>query len=148
MRLRRTVADVVNVSRSGVLIRVSCELDPASEWPAILEFNTVLVRVAARVVRKEPPNSGSVSRQSVIALTFIGPSPPVQAVLTDVCGDRDEATRPDTHAGLRWPRLSFVRCCPNCHGASIGKKAQRHYECMECGRRFVGFRIASLRIAI
>lgn len=150
MRVGRAVADVVNVSRSGVLIRASSDLDAASEWPVILEFNSVLVRVAARVVRKEAPaRSRAGAEQSLVALTFIKPSPSVQAVLKDVCGmDRDDATSSKERPGVRWPRLSFVRCCPNCDGVSIEKRKRRHYECLECGRQFVGFKIVNLRIAI
>jgi hypothetical protein len=151
MRVGRAVTDVVNVSRSGVLIRTSCGLDAAGEWPVILEFNSVLVRVAARVVRKEEEAAGyrAGSNQCLVGLTFIKPSPSVQAVLDDVCGvDRDAAARGRKRPGVRWPTVSFTRCCPNCHSANIDKQKRRHYECLDCGRRFVGLRIANLRIAI
>ena len=150
MRVGRAVADVVNVSRSGVLIRASCELDAAGEWPVILEFNSVLVRVAARVVRKQEPAKGRAGAdRCLVALTFIKPAPSVQAVLKDVCGvDRDEATRLKEGASARWPRISFVRCCPNCKSVSIEKRKRRHYECLECGRRFIGIKIINLRIAL
>ena len=149
MRVGRAVADVVNVSRSGVLVRAACELDAASEWPVILEFNSVLVRVAARVVRKEDAVRSRAADRCLVALTFIRPSPSVQGVLKDVCGvNRDEAASPDDRASVRWPRLSFDRRCPNCDSLSIEKRKSRHYECLECGRLFVGIRIANLRIAI
>ena len=149
MRLDRVVADVVNVSRTGVLIRTSGDFDPASEWPAILEFDSVLVRVAARVVRKEPASSRSAPGSCLVALTFVQASASVQAVLKDLCGPtRTGATGPGDRRATRWPRLSFVRCCPTCGSVSIERSEWRHYECLECGREFVGFRIANLRIAI
>ncbi len=149
MRVGRAVADVVNVSRSGVLVRASCELDAASEWPVILEFNSVLVRVAARVVRREEAARSRAADRCLVALTFIKPSPSVQVVLKDVCGvNRDRAASSNERASARWPRVSFDRSCPNCAGLSIEKRKRRHYECLDCGRLFVGIRIANLRIAI
>ena len=150
MRVGRVVADVVNVSRSGVLIRASCDLVAASEWPVILEFNSVLVRVAARVVRKEDSAKSRAGLEPcLVALTFIKPSLSVQAVLRDVCGEhRDAAMSPRQRPGVRWPHLSFDRSCPSCGSVSIEKRKRGHYECEECGRQFVGFKIANLRIAI
>jgi hypothetical protein len=105
--------------------------------------------VAARVVRKEDTVRSRAADQCLVALTFIQPSPSVQAVLKDVCGvNRDEAASPNERASVRWPRVSFERRCPNCDSLSIEKQKRRHYECLECGRLFVGIRIANLRIAI
>lgn len=55
MHLANTVTDVVDVSRTGVLVRVSYELRPGSEWPLALEVPAATpVRVTGRVVRCEP----------------------------------------------------------------------------------------------
>ena len=144
-------AETRNVSRSGVLVRAACELDAASEWPIILEFNSVLVRVAARVVRKEEAaKSRGGSNQCLVGLTFVKPPPSVQAVLKDVCSaTRDAATGVKSRSTrARWPKVSFVRCCPSCDSVNIEKRKRRHYECLDCGRQFVGIRVANLRVAL
>ena len=54
VQLANTIADLVNVSRTGVLIRVSYELRANSEWPLVLELPaTAPVRVTGRVARCE-----------------------------------------------------------------------------------------------
>ena len=54
-QLAHTVTDVVDVSGTGVLIRVSYELRPGSEWPLVLELPSAApARGTGRVVRCEP----------------------------------------------------------------------------------------------
>ena len=53
--LAHAVTDVVDVSGTGVLIRVSDEWRPGSEWPLVLELPSAApVLVTGRVVRCEP----------------------------------------------------------------------------------------------
>jgi PilZ domain-containing protein len=54
VQLAHAVTDVVDVSGTGVLIRVSYEWRPSSEWPLVLELPSAApVQVTGRVVRCE-----------------------------------------------------------------------------------------------
>lgn len=92
VQLAHTVADVVDVSQTGVLIRVSDELRPGSEWPLVLELpSAVPVQVTGRVVRCEPvavslPAGAVLEGHYQLALTFVDPSTEAEAVLDQVCG--------------------------------------------------------------
>ena len=91
-KLANAVADVVDVSQTGVLIRVSDELRPGSEWPLVLESPSAApAQVTGRVVRCEPvavslPAGAVLEGHYLLALTFVDPSTEAQAVLDQVCG--------------------------------------------------------------
>ena len=100
-QLAHTVTDVVDVSGTGVLIRVSYELRPGSEWPLVLELPSAApVQVTGRVVRCEPvavslPAGAVLEGHYLLALTFVDPSTEAQAVLDQVCGtDAEPPERP------------------------------------------------------
>lgn len=92
VQLAHTVTDVVDVSETGVLIRVSYELRPGSEWPLVLELPSAApVQMTGRVVRCEPvaislPAGAVLEGQYLLALTFVDPSREAQAVLDRACG--------------------------------------------------------------
>lgn len=96
VQLANTVTDVVDVSQTGVLVRVGYELRPGSEWPLVLDLpGTAPVRVAGRVVRCEPsdvalPGGAALRGHYLLALTFVNPSPEAQTVLDQMCGAATE----------------------------------------------------------
>ena len=111
VQLANTEAEFVNVSRSGVLVRVSYELHPGSEWPLLLEWPAMApVPFHGRVVRCERTDAwlagGSVLQNHYeIAMMFIDLSSAGQAVLDDVCrsGEKqlDQGQEPGGRAGPR-----------------------------------------------
>ena len=48
------VAGVVNLSRTGVLVRAEQRQAPGTEWPLILDVDGTPLQLTARVVRCEP----------------------------------------------------------------------------------------------
>ena len=102
VHLANTVTDVVDVSWTGVRIRVSYELRPGSEWPLVLELPSVApVRVTGRVVRCEPvavalPAGTVLEGHYLLALTFVDPSTEAQAVLDQAC---ETSVEPPGRAG-------------------------------------------------
>ncbi|MBI4485477.1 MAG: PilZ domain-containing protein [Acidobacteria bacterium] len=92
VQLAHTVTDVVDVSGTGVLIRVGYKLRPGSEWPLVLELPSAApVQVTGRVVRCEPiavslPAGAVLAGHYLLALRFVDPSTEAQAVLAQVCG--------------------------------------------------------------
>lgn len=91
VQLANTVVDVVNVSPTGLLVRVMYELPAGSEWPLLLEWpSRASVPLRGRVVRCERadiwlPDGSVLQNHYEIALTFIDLSPAVQVILDDVC---------------------------------------------------------------
>lgn len=100
VQLANTIADLVDVSRTGVLIRASYELRAGSEWPLILELPAAgPVRVTGRVERCEPtgvslPDGGVVQNQHLLAFTFVDLSTEALAVLSQVCDTAAETGEP------------------------------------------------------
>jgi hypothetical protein len=96
--LANTVADVVDLSRTGVLVRAGFELRLGSEWPLVLDCApTESVRVTGRVVRCEPadvllPGGATLQRQYRLAFTFVDLSPQGLAILDQVCGADGETS--------------------------------------------------------
>ena len=91
-----TIADVVDVSRTGVRIRASHEWRTGSEWPLVLDLPVAApMRVIGRVVRCEPadvslPNGTVMQNQYQLAFTFVDLSTEAAAVLDQVCGTAAE----------------------------------------------------------
>jgi hypothetical protein len=94
VHLANTFTDLVNVSRTGVVIRVGYELRLASEWPLMLELSGHAVRVTGRVVRCEPvdslPSGAMLTTDYALALTFVNASPEAQTALDELCGTARE----------------------------------------------------------
>ena len=91
VQLANTVADVVNVSLTGMLVHATCELRAGSEWPLLLECPSMAsVPLRGRVVRCERadvwlPGGSVLQNHYEIALAFIDLSPAVQGILDDAC---------------------------------------------------------------
>lgn len=139
--LARAYAEVVNVSRTGVLLRGPQRHVPGDQWPLLLEVGRTPLVMLARVVRCEPVAVHR-GRRGVYALglAFIDPSTDAIAVLDRVC--RATAARRSV-----WISISFVRRCPQCRSRAVAKEAQRRYLCTACLYRFRGFRIGFIRFA-
>ena len=91
VQLAITIADVVDVSRTGVRIRASHEWRAGCEWPLVLELPAEApMRVIGRVARCEPdgslPNGAVVQNQYQLAFTFVDLSTVAAGVLDRVCG--------------------------------------------------------------
>jgi hypothetical protein len=96
VQLAITIADVVNVSRTGVRIGASHEWRAGSEWPLVLELPAAApMRVIGRVARCEPadvslPKGGVVQNRYQLAFTFVDLSTEAAAVLDLVCSTAAE----------------------------------------------------------
>jgi adenosine deaminase len=137
-------AAVVNVSRTGALIRTEHEQRPGAQWPLVLAFSHTDVQITARVVRCELVRAASrkAPPEFALGLVFVNPSDQAQAVLDKVCRI---ATADSKHA--RRLSVSFVRRCPECKSRAVYKETKRHYCCNDCGQRFAGIRVGIVRFA-
>jgi len=43
---------------------------------------------------------------------------------------------------------STSRECPECHSGEVSKERRHGYSCLQCGRRFSGYRIGRMRISL
>ena len=147
--LANTIANLINVSRTGALIRAGRELLPGSHWPLTLQLHARPVQLTGRVVRLEPTQvklgDGALRRQFAIAFAFIEPSTTAQTVLETVC----ENTKASDGVGvnLGFCRVSLVRHCPQCQSRFVSKAGPRRYACDDCHYFFRGFRVGALRVA-
>jgi PilZ domain/Transposase zinc-ribbon domain len=149
VQLADMAAHVVNVSRTGALVRAGRQLRPGSDWPLTLELNDVPVQLTGRVVRLERAAvtvaDGAVRRQFGIALVFVEPASEVQELLESVCGKGRERLGGD----LGVCHLSFARVCPRCGSRSVSRqRRRRRYTCDACQRNFVGLRLGPFRLAL
>jgi DNA-directed RNA polymerase subunit RPC12/RpoP len=143
-QLASTLADVVNVSLTGALIRTSSQQRLGAEWPLILELSDRPIRLTARIVRcelAEMPRRDR-RRQYALGVAFVNLSSEAQAVLEQVCSRTRQAMAP-----LRRLYVSLVRRCPKCRSRSVLKDTKRSYRCTECRHEFTGIRIGVLRFA-
>jgi Tfp pilus assembly protein PilZ len=142
-QLAATVADVLNLSRTGVLVRTTRHQTPGSEAPLVLELSETAITVTARVVRCEAaavPRHGG-RRQYTLGLAFIDPPKALQHAIDEVCEREAEGHQ-------RRPFfVSFVRRCPACRSRAVQKESKYHYGCSDCGHLFAGVRIGLVRIA-
>jgi hypothetical protein len=137
-------ADVVNVSRTGALVRTAHQQRPGVQWPLILELRQTAVTLSARVVRCEAvpvPRRGA-RRWYTLGLAFVDPTTEVQALIDEVC-----RTAQATEAHPRRFYISFARRCPQCRSRAVQKETKRRYSCNDCGLLFTGFRIGGVRFA-
>jgi hypothetical protein len=70
--LASSFADVINVSRTGVLIRTAHQHQPGDQWPLILDLSKTPIRVRARVVGCDPmPVRRGVRPMYSLGMTFV-----------------------------------------------------------------------------
>jgi hypothetical protein len=138
------VADVVNVSHSGALVRAPQQHAPGSQWPLVLDLDGTPLELNARVVRCQPvagPLSTSTGKYT-LALTFVNPSDEAIERLEHICKAAHRAEDDE-----RRLQVSLERRCPKCKSRDVAKEARRSYSCCQCGRVFTGFRLGFLRFA-
>ncbi len=155
IQFANTVADLLNLSPSGALIRMAFELRKGGEWPLALDLpGHDPMWLHGRVVRCRRHDGAF-----VLALAFVAPPAAAQTVLEAICRAsppaHDKRPRP-----LPWRlpalsverllrlRVSKTRQCPECHSSDITKERRYTYSCYQCGCRFSGFRIGGLRVAL
>jgi len=141
-------ASVVNLSRTGALVRAGRQLRLDSDWPLTMELHETPLHLTGRVVRLEPAvvtvADGALQKQFGIGLAFVAPSIEVQAVLEALCGTGRERLSGDLVC-----RLSFARVCPRCGSRAISRQRhRRRYTCEACQRNFVGLRLGPFRLAL
>jgi hypothetical protein len=138
-------AEVVNVSRTGVLIRAPYPLRTGTEWPLTLELSQTPLLLTGQVVRCEPLADPQVlPGHHQLALRFLAASVEARAALSEACGRSLE--RPARPA-LSLRPLSMVRRCPRCLGVRVVKEGRRRYFCESCNSRFTGLRLGPIRLA-
>jgi hypothetical protein len=141
--LASSFADVINVSRTGVLIRTAQHHQPGDEWPLILDLAKTPIRVVARVVRCEPIAVRRGMRPIYsLAMTFVDPSDEVRSLLDRACRRPASRTTP-----RRRFSISFARRCPECKSHAVVKEARHRYICSNCDHHFSGLRIGVIRFA-
>jgi PilZ domain len=94
-----TVADLVDLSRTGALMHANSKLRPGSEWPMLLELPAAPVRLTGRVVRCVPadvslPGGAALRGQYALAITFVDLPAEAQAILEKTCGTAMEMGEP------------------------------------------------------
>jgi len=157
IQFANTVAELINLSPSGALIRMNFELRRGGEWPLVLDLPQAgQLWLNGRVVRCRRYDGAY-----ILALSFAAPTADVQAVLNDLCRHPvPEAPAEKRPRPLPWrlPTFSFERLmrmhwaanrqCPECHSADVTKERRHSYSCFQCGCRFAGFRIWKVRISL
>jgi Tfp pilus assembly protein PilZ len=140
--LARTFAEVVNVSRTGVLVRGAQRHVLGDEWPLLLELGRTPLLLLARVVRCEPVTVHRRRRVLyALGLAFVDPPADAVAVLDRVCRTGSVPRR------TAWFSMSFARRCPQCRSRAVAKEGTGQYLCTACLYRFRGFRIGFIRFA-
>jgi hypothetical protein len=107
-QLANTVLELVNISRTGALIRSGYELLPGTVWPFVLELTTETVNLTARVVRCRPTEASFESAAARIrydiGIIFDVPSSAAQRTLQQLCGtamEPDDRRSQPSQGGLR-----------------------------------------------
>jgi hypothetical protein len=156
IQFANTVAQLINLSPTGALIRMNFELRRGGEWPLVLELPRAgQVWLNGRVVRCRRHDGAF-----VLALSFVSPTADAQATLSQLCSaPAPEPPKEKRPRPLPWrlPTFSFERLmrmhwaanrqCPECHSADVTKERRHSYSCFQCGCRFSGFRIGKLRVS-
>jgi hypothetical protein len=144
--LANAQAEVVNVSRTGVLIRAPYPLRTGTDWPLTLEISHRPLLLTGRVVRCEPaldPNARPVHHD--LALAFVTQSSDAQNTLLQACGGRLERPQPRRHLSLH--PISIARRCPRCRATRVVKRQRHQYFCEACQSRFTGLKFGPIRLA-
>ena len=97
VQFSHTIAELVDLSRTGASIRTNFTLRPGSEWPLILEISAPPVRLTGRVVRCVPatvslPGGAALQGWYALGITFVNPSAQARAVLEETCGTEIETS--------------------------------------------------------
>jgi len=162
MRFANTLADVVNVSPTGALIRLGFKPRLGGEWPLVLDLPAAgQVWLNGRVVRCQQKPSGRTalarSNEYLLGLAFVQPSEGAQVVLAQLCGAPTPPLAADAagHRRSRTPvdslrRLSVSRHrqCPECRSVDVIKEARHRYACEQCGCEFSGFNLGLIRVSL
>ena len=158
LQFANTVAELINLSPTGALIRMNFELRKGGEWPLVLDLPKLgQVWLQGRVVRCRR-DEGAFS----LALSFVAPSAEATDMLNDVCRTPAETGVPKEKRPhpLPWRlptfsierllrmRWSHDRQCPECHSGDVTKERSHGYSCFQCGCRFNGFRLGRMRISL
>ena len=157
IQFANTVAELINLSPTGALIRMNFELRKGGEWPLALEAPGVgQLWLQGRVVRCHR-HAGAF----VLALSFVAPNEDTQSVLGTICSASPAPPAKDKRQrALPWrlPAFSFERLlrlhwspnreCPECHSSDVSKLRPHSYSCFQCGCRFTGYRIGRLRVSL
>lgn len=147
-RLADVGVSIVNLSRTGALVRAPKVIPTGARLPVTLDLTPGPISVTATVVRSEasPPlvDDGVLRRQFAIALSFVKPSADAQARLAALCG------RPHGRYGVRLGpiHISGARYCPRCFSRAVMRGQRRRYTCDACQHTFFGLRLGLVRIAI
>lgn len=148
-RLANADVEIVNLSRTGVLVKASHPLRAGTDWALALDLADTSVQVTARVVRCRP---GSDPQDTTIgpphhdlALAFVTKTSEADAALYSVCGSQLEVPRWRHFRPLR--SLSIARRCPRCRTTHVLKERPRRYYCAVCNTRFTGLKFGPIRFA-
>ena len=140
--LASAFADVINVSRTGVLVETSHQHQLGDEWPLILELSKIPIRVVARVARCETLAVRRGARPIyLLGMTFVNLSPEAQSLLDRVC------RAPHAPVTRRHVSISLTRRCPECRSHAVMKEGRHRYVCSDCDHHFSGMRIGVIRVA-
>ena len=139
-----SVADVMNASPTGALLRTARRQPLGEQGPLLLEAGGTSLSLTARVVRCEPVAGplSTTTGQFALALVFVDPPAEVQAQLDQLCRVARRAERPPRHL-----KVSLVRRCPACKSRNVARESPHRYSCCACGQVFTGMRVGFLRIA-
>jgi CheY-like chemotaxis protein len=90
VRLANSVADLVNLSESGVLVHAVAEVPVGSSWPLALELPSATLRLSGRVVsctlhEGVSPDDAAPRTPYAVALAFVEPSAAARDELQRVC---------------------------------------------------------------
>ena len=154
-----TMAELVNVSPTGALIRLGFKPRLGGDWPLSIDvpargqvwLNGRVVRCERDVVRRGP--AARDGDGYLLGLTFVQPSDGAQALLDQLCGASTPShgsAPPRRRASMRLRRvaLSLRRQCPECRSTTVTKQAGHHYSCDTCGSDFTGFHLGRIRISL
>jgi len=95
VQLSRGFFDLVNLSRTGALIRTHDAMRLGAEWPVTIKLLGKTVAVTGRVVRCEAtdvrlPGGASLRNHFAVAFAFVASTPEAESALLAVCGDQIE----------------------------------------------------------
>jgi hypothetical protein len=161
MLFANTVAELVNVSPTGALIRLGFKPRLGGEWPLAIELpargqvwlNGRVVRCELDSMTKGTTEDGTVY---LLALAFVQPSERAQTLLDQICGATTMHTPASDGLPRRWlarhrlrrVALSLRRQCPECRSTTVTKQTDHRYSCDQCGSDFAGFHLGALRISL
>jgi DNA-directed RNA polymerase subunit RPC12/RpoP len=144
-QLASTIADVVNLSRTGALIHTPCEQERGAHRPLQIEFNETGVHLTVRVVRCEPARTPPrrMDQEFAVGVAFVHPSEEAEALVDKIC-----CQAASLHERRRRLYVSLARRCPHCKSRAVIKQSKHRYACADCSQHFAGIRIGIVRFAV